>query len=335
ITPNRLAEGYGAVIKYQCANRVCESGTNVPVVLVRSFNGKSDTLTTHTIPIFAGHSSVSFSDSISTFGLLGNVLYTVTVNPNQALNEQLAFNNSASANLSVLRDSLKPRLDLIFDGHHINSGDFVSSKVQINARLFDQNAIRVTDTASIGMMLVRLDPPSTIPIFFKGSFVNDSLTSTFSSLPTGAIQANLLVDPTKPIIAGTYSLTAFASDASGNRADTIETEFVISGKQGVDRVMNYPNPFKDKTSFTFILQSAEQASVKVVVYTIAGRKIRTLYLDPAHQRVGLNAVEWDGRDENGNEIANGTYLYKLVMSGKNDDGSDASDAVLERAVKSR
>jgi hypothetical protein len=284
---------------------------------------------------FVGHSLLPFNDTVSTFGLLGNVTYTAVVNPNQLLNEQLAFNNRASVNLAVSRDSLRPRLDLIFDGHHIQSGDYVSSKVAINARLFDQNPIRVSDSASIGMMLIQLEPPSTQPIFFKGTFSNDSLSSTFSTLPSGAIQASLLINPVKAFKAGTYSLTAFAIDASGNRADTIETEFVIDGKQGITQVMNYPNPFKEKTSFTFILKSGAQTSVKVIVYTIAGRKIRTLSLDPAHSHAGLNAIDWDGRDESGNSVANGTYLYKVVMSGTNDDGTEASVAVLERAVRSR
>ncbi len=99
--------------------------------------------------------------------------------------------------------------------------------------------------------------------------------------------------------------------------------------------MNYPNPFKDNTNFTFILRSAGQAAVKVVIYTVAGRKIRTLLQDIGRQRVGLNAIPWDGRDEAGNDVANGTYIYKVTLNGTNEDGTESSDAVLEKAVRSR
>ena len=46
-------------------------------------------------------------------------------------------------------------------------------------------------------------------------------------------------------------------------------------------------------------------------------------------------IEWDGRDEMGNDIGNGTYIYRVVMNGKNADGSQASQAITEKAVRSR
>jgi flagellar hook assembly protein FlgD len=100
--------------------------------------------------------------------------------------------------------------------------------------------------------------------------------------------------------------------------------------------MNVPNPFKDQTSMTYQLRSGGNADVKIVIYTIAGRKIRTLTPDPGTPpHAGINYMIWDGRDETGNEIANGTYLYRVVMNGANQDGSSATDAITERAVKSR
>ncbi len=334
LAPPSLEEGYNSVLRYTCSNRLCVDGRDVPVIVVRNFNGKIDTVSHHTIATLAGHSSVNFADTITTTGMEGNVAYTMTINPNAILNEQLAFNNTASITLHINRDTLKPKLDLVFDGHHINNGDYVASNVPIEIRLFDISPLQVTDTASLGGTLFEIDPPGTIPRKFLGNLKVDSFKTTFVTLPNGQVHARLTIEPEK-LHPGAYLFQAYAKDASGNASDTIENEFVIAGKNGLEHVMNYPNPFKDKTFITFILRQAGRSTVRVPIYTISGRKIRTLDLDASKQRVGLNAIEWDGRDENGNDIANGTYIYKVVLNGISEDGTETSEAVMERAVRSR
>ncbi|MBS1903209.1 MAG: T9SS type A sorting domain-containing protein [Bacteroidetes bacterium] len=335
LTPTSIMEGLSAQIRYSCSNLLCVDGSNIPVVLVRSFGGKNDTLARHNIDHLSGHASTTFVDSITTYGLLGDVVYTAIVNPGMAVNEESDLNNAASATLHVLRDSLKPTIDVLFDDHHINSRDNVASKVRINARLFDANPVRVSDSSAIGMMLIQIDPPATTPWIFKGGKLTEGFSTSFATLPTGGIQATLLTSRDSGLAPGTYDLSAWAIDASGNKTDTVDFEFVVAGKNSLQQVMNYPNPFKDKTWFTYRLTASGTSEVKVVIYTIAGRKIRTLTQGTSNQRVGINAIEWDGRDENGNEVGNGTYLYKLILDGTNEDGTAAHQAVLERTVRSR
>ncbi|MDP4237182.1 MAG: C25 family cysteine peptidase [Bacteroidota bacterium] len=334
VSPKTVLEGNPVTVTYRIENTTCIDAQRVPVQLVQNFHGNSVVLATDTIANFPGHSSASFSHSIPTSGFQGNVNLTATVNPGGVLNEQLLFNNSANTSYTVARDSTKPRLDMVFDGRHINSGDYVSSKVEIGIRLSDNSPLRVADSAAISGILQALFGTKG-PIVFSGTIKNDTFATKFTTQPTGTIQATLDITPLTPLEAGRYLFTAMGHDASGNRADTISDEFVVSSTNGLDHVMNYPNPFKDKTWFTFILKAGSQADVKVVIYTVAGRKIRTLHLDPSKQRTGLNSVEWDGRDEVGNDVANGTYLYRVVLNGTNDDGSPSSDATTERAVRSR
>jgi len=332
--PKTVLEGNPVIATYQIQNVTCIDAKNVPVQLVQTFHGNPVILATDTITNFLGHSTATFSHTILTTGFQGDINITATVNPGGILNEQLLFNNSANTSYTVLHDSVKPKLDLLFDNRHINSGDFVSSNVTIEIRLSANNPIRVTDSAAVSGVLQALFGTKG-PINFSGTIKNDSFTTKFTTLSSGTVQAILDVTPLKPLQPGRYLFTAMGHDASGNRADTISDEFVVSGTNGLDHVMNYPNPFKDKTWFTFILKAGSQADVKVVVYTVAGRKIRTLHLDPTKQRAGLNSIEWDGRDDVGNDVANGTYLYRVVLNGTNDDGSASSDATTERAVRSR
>jgi choice-of-anchor B domain-containing protein len=70
---------------------------------------------------------------------------------------------------------------------------------------------------------------------------------------------------------------------------------------------NAPNPFNPKTRIRFDLPAT--ADVRLAVYSIEGRLVRTLVREPLgsgrHERV------WDGRDERGTDVASGVYLLRL------------------------
>jgi hypothetical protein len=335
IRPDTVTEeGRDLVADYTVKNLLCVPGVDVPIALTRTYHGKLDTVALHNLSLFAGRSAVSFSDTVRTTGFAGDVLLTSTANYGGKLNEQLTFNNNTSRSFHVGRDSTKPKLDVLYDKLHINDGDYVAKTVQIVIRLTDQGIIRITDTSSIVGALQLLKTGSQ-RIFFTGKSSDPNFDTKFVVSTTGDLQAELIITPKVPLVAGIYTFSSAARDASGNTADTLNQEFVISDKNGIDKVMNWPNPFKDKTYFTFIMKGTGASDVKCYVYTVAGRKIRTLTLDKSQQHVGLNKIEWDGRDEEGNDIANGTYLYRLVLNGSNDDGSSVSEAVTEKAVRSR
>jgi hypothetical protein len=70
---------------------------------------------------------------------------------------------------------------------------------------------------------------------------------------------------------------------------------------------NCPNPFNASTTIRFELP--EIAAIRLVVYDVAGRAVRTL--GRAYYAPGRHAVVWDGRDEEGRPVASGVYLYRL------------------------
>jgi hypothetical protein len=70
---------------------------------------------------------------------------------------------------------------------------------------------------------------------------------------------------------------------------------------------NYPNPFNASTTISY--QLADAAQVDLSVYTITGRRIRSLVA--AQQPAGEYRAIWDGRDESRNAVATGAYIYQL------------------------
>jgi flagellar hook assembly protein FlgD len=51
--------------------------------------------------------------------------------------------------------------------------------------------------------------------------------------------------------------------------------------------------------------------VEVKVYTIAGRLIKEIKRENLSSK--FVTIDWDGRDDDGDKLANGTYLYKLKI----------------------
>jgi len=89
-----------------------------------------------------------------------------------------------------------------------------------------------------------------------------------------------------------------------------EIDYTVATQNAHDYIFleqNDPNPFSNRTIIEF--QIADDSDVKVIIYDVGGTLIRTI-LD-SRLESGKHCVEWDGRDDNGNLIESGIYLYKL------------------------
>lgn len=76
-----------------------------------------------------------------------------------------------------------------------------------------------------------------------------------------------------------------------------------------DLAQNYPNPFNPETIIKYQINSPSAVSLKI--YNLRGQVVRTL-LD-AVQNSGNHEVTWDSRDNLGNEVASGVYVYRLSV----------------------
>ena len=70
---------------------------------------------------------------------------------------------------------------------------------------------------------------------------------------------------------------------------------------------NYPNPFNPSTEIQF--QLAQSGAVKLVVYNVAGQQVKVLI--DQEMDAGAFRVAWSGRNDYGEPVASGVYLYRL------------------------
>ncbi len=74
---------------------------------------------------------------------------------------------------------------------------------------------------------------------------------------------------------------------------------------------NYPNPFNPTTTFRFTLPRA--GHVKFTIYDVLGREVVRLLDDV--KMTGTYELRWNGKNNNGQQIASGTYFYRLESGG--------------------
>lgn len=109
---------------------------------------------------------------------------------------------------------------------------------------------------------------------------------------------------------GTHRLSFRTSGADGVEVQR-EAFFTGPGGGGTRFLLlyNFPNPFEDGTAFCYRLNRTA-ISAKVTVFTLSGRKI---WSAAGSARANDNAISWDGRDADGDPVANGLYLYKIEV----------------------
>ncbi|MGB5107487.1 MAG: T9SS type A sorting domain-containing protein [Candidatus Zixiibacteriota bacterium] len=73
---------------------------------------------------------------------------------------------------------------------------------------------------------------------------------------------------------------------------------------------NQPNPFNPTTTIDFALPRA--AKTKIEIYNILGQKVITLVDE--YLAAGNKRVEWNGKDDGGNDVASGVYLYRMTAN---------------------
>jgi hypothetical protein len=240
------------------------------------------------------------------------------VNPVNQINsrlEQYHFNNIAQVGFFVGADRINPLLDVTFDGIHILNGDIVSAKPNILIKLKDENQfLALNDTADFKVYLKK--PGQTIAqrIFFSFPNCSGELCFTSAVLPNNSCIINYT--PALPLD-GVYELIVQAQDRSANSSGSIDYHitFEIINKPSITEVLNYPNPFSTSTKFVFTLTGSEIPDyLKIQIFTITGKVIREIDKDELGAiHIGRNITEyaWNGKDDFGDQLANGVYLYRV------------------------
>jgi hypothetical protein len=232
------------------------------------------------------------------------------------INEFYQFNNTAQKEFYSALDSTKPSLTVTFDGKQIANGDIISAKPKVLIQLRDNSPFPL-DTTDFS-------------IVFDNNYLNinrPDIQYSYSPYPNS--DAKIIWQPA--LKDGKHTLDILAKDATGNYTDSTSTHFVfyVYNNSGIINVYNYPDPFSNDTYFTFQLTGIQVPDeLRINLYTIAGRLIRKISIPPSKLEIGFNHIYWDGRDQDGDVIANGVYLYKIIYK-----NGDVVKSVIQKLAK--
>ena len=111
-------------------------------------------------------------------------------------------------------------------------------------------------------------------------------------------------------------------------SDTLNFDINISDDFSISDLYNFPNPMKTETNFIFKIDAADNSGNSIVkIYTTSGKIIREIKYPLS---AGINQIAWDGKDSDGDFIANGTYLYKLIIDNESKTESKVQKLVVLR-----
>ncbi|MDX9759811.1 MAG: C25 family cysteine peptidase [Bacteroidota bacterium] len=237
---------------------------------------------------------------INTDFLGGPYQLFVRVDRDDVVHEQFEDNNTFLTAFHVTPDTSRPRLDVTFDGFTPLDDDYIRYNPEIVMTLYSENPSPVTSRDHFTVTVDGEDMDL------------DSIGFVFTPA-TKEQPATLRFQPT--LADGIYYFGFNAEDAKNTPVydEVPEIRVRVSTDNRIAEVYNFPNPFQNETAFTFLLTGAEPPrEVEVKVYTVAGRLIRTLSYPASSMRIGYNALKWDGRDQDGDTLANGVYFYKII-----------------------
>ena len=93
---------------------------------------------------------------------------------------------------------------------------------------------------------------------------------------------------------------------------------------------NYPNPFSFSTMISFNLTADLHESAQIRIYNIKGQLIKTLS-PQIGKSAGIHKIEWNGTDNQGIQVSNGIYFYRIQY--RNNDVSGINRALVNDIKK--
>ncbi len=208
-----------------------------------------------------------------------------------------------------VNDGRGPEIKIYYDNIDFSNAYLVNPDFKLIVKLKDQTGLNTTGTGVGHKLEAIINDDESNAIDLTKYFIGD----INSGGKSGVI--NYKFTDMKP---GEYKIKIKAWDVFNNLS-VKQSYFSVVNKSNeliIRDVYNYPNPFFSNTVFTFQQNLSVPIDVTINIYTIAGRLIKSIVREGLVEK--FVKIRWDGRDEDENLLANGTYLYKLLV--KTEDG---------------
>jgi hypothetical protein len=226
---------------------------------------------------------------------------------NQVFENQTGYDTSIKVggiNENAIADNISPKVKLYMNDETFVSGGTTNESPFLIAFLEDENGI---NTASgIGHDIIAI---------LDGNVNNPYILNDYYQTKLDDYTQGSLRFPFRNLAVGLHTITFKAWDVYNNPITT-EIQFIVVGNETITltHVLNYPNPFVNYTEFWFTHNRPfEPLEVQVQVMTITGKLVWTRNQIISTEGFLSKEITWDGKDDFGNKIGKGVYMYKLTV----------------------
>jgi hypothetical protein len=277
-------------------------------------NNRARRLTTVTMGAIEVNQSQTTVIPISTLNLPRRTTVQAEIAPPKKDKDLVAENNIAYYTFTTSGGATDGDVRIYSDGVEVADGDFISSKPTLLVKPRRNEGVAVS---SVELFVDNLP--------FSGD-------ASHSHAVMGNVMSEASFNPT--LTDGEHELkilAVLASEVGDIDSLTRRVSVKVLSESRIIQIFNYPNPFRQETYFTVMISgSASPDELGIRIFTVGGRKIREIVVPRNMLQVGFNRVYWDGRDAEGDEVANGYYFYQVSLKA----GGKTVSSV-EKLVKAR
>ena len=238
----------------------------------------------------------------------------ISLYSNQGNTDALGYSNQfvvGGINSKMLRDSIGPEMLMYLNDSHFVNGGLVNSDPILIVELKDESGVNIVGNGIGHDLTAIIDGQVSNPINLNSNYIAD----------LNSYQKGKIIYKLKQLSNGNHSLKLKVWDNNNNSTEK-EISFIVKKDNNteIDHVYNYPNPFTDHTRFYFERnQVCNEQNVRIEIFTISGRLVKTIQQHINQTGFRSDGIFWDGRDDYGDKLSKGVYVYKLSL--KNMDGS--------------
>ena len=228
---------------------------------------------------------------------------------NNAVTDAFGFDTNfvvGGINTNAQQDNQGPAIQVYLNDNSFVNGGTTSTSPLLIVEAFDESGINTVGNGVGHDLIAILDGNSGDPIV-----LNNYYTASLDNYQSGKINYTL-----RNLTPGEHTLDVKIWDVNNNSSVQRLLFTVIDEDQvALQKVLNYPNPFTTKTTFFFEHnQSCASLETQIQIFTVSGRLVRTINQTVPTAGFRIDGIDWDGKDDYGDQLAKGVYVYKISIN---------------------
>jgi len=212
-------------------------------------------------------------------------------------------------NNEAIPDDKGPVVSLYMNNTSFISGGITDQNPNLLAFVSDESGINTVGNGIGHDIIAVLDQKTDVPLILNDYYVSD--LNTYKS--------GTITYPFSTLEDGYHHVDVKVWDIFNNSTE-VGIDFVVisSSEFAFQNLLNFPNPMRDHTTFSFETNQVDQnAEVEVGIFSLTGTLVKTIRQSIFLDGYRINLVTWDGKNDQGWSINSGIYGYRIRLTLQN------------------